>query len=123
MADNEAGKTYQRPWGSYQTLAIATGYQVKIITIVPKGRLSLQKHQHRSEHWIVAYGNPTLTLEDVKREYRVDEYIYIPQGALHRIENFSNENCVLVEVQIGGYLGEDDIIRIEDVYGRESSDS
>lgn len=118
MTENEAGKIYQRPWGSYQTLAIAAGYQVKIITIAPGGRLSLQKHRHRSEHWIVASGKPTLTLEDVKREYSVDEYIYIPKEALHRIENFSNENCVLVEVQIGGYLGEDDIVRVEDVYGR-----
>jgi mannose-6-phosphate isomerase len=115
---NEVGKTYQRPWGTYQTLAIAPGYQVKIINVQPGGRLSLQKHAQRSEHWVVVHGEPTLTVQGKTQVYRRDESVYIPKEGVHRIENLSGEMCTLVEVQVGDYLGEDDIVRIEDVYGR-----
>ncbi|PIQ42486.1 MAG: mannose-6-phosphate isomerase [Gammaproteobacteria bacterium CG11_big_fil_rev_8_21_14_0_20_46_22] len=115
---NETGKLYERPWGSYQTLALHSGFQVKILTINPGGRLSLQKHFKRSEHWIVVKGMPTLTINDTKKTYQVNEAVYIPIEALHRIENLSDTACQLVEVQIGDYLGEDDIERVEDVYGR-----
>lgn len=118
MSTNEIGKRYERPWGSYQTLALEQGYQLKILTISPGGRLSLQKHTQRSEHWIVVAGTPTLTVAESKRVYQVDESVYIPKTCVHRIENLSDQLCVLVEVQVGPYLGEDDIVRIEDVYGR-----
>lgn len=115
---NVVGIVYQRPWGTYQTLTLSTNYQVKALTIHPDGRLSLQKHFHRSEHWVVVTGNPTITVENKVKVYSANEHVYIPREALHRIENFSKEDSILIEVQVGDYLGEDDIVRIEDVYGR-----
>jgi mannose-6-phosphate isomerase len=116
---NMPGKTYQRPWGSYKTLALEEGYQVKILTISPGGRLSLQKHFRRSEHWIVTKGEPTLTIGNDTKSYTRNQSVYIPKNTEHRIENLTTEDCILVEVQVGDYLGEDDIVRIEDVYGRK----
>ncbi len=118
MSQNEVGKTVERPWGSYTTLALASGYQVKTLLIKPGGRLSLQRHFQRSEHWVVVQGEPTLTVGDSVKVYQRDQVAYIPCQALHRIENFTDTLCQLVEVQVGEYLGEDDIERIEDVYGR-----
>ncbi len=118
MTQNNVGEVYQRPWGSYQTLALADGYQVKILTIAPGGRLSLQRHFKRSEHWVVVAGSPTLTIGQEARAYQANEAVYIPVNCLHRIENLTDTTCQLVEVQVGDYLGEDDIERIEDVYGR-----
>lgn len=118
MTNNEVGKVYHRPWGSYQTLALASGYQVKVLNIVAGGRLSLQKHFRRAEHWVVVAGHPTLTIGDTQKVYQRNDCVYIPIECLHRIENFTEEECTLVEVQVGDYLGEDDIVRIEDVYGR-----
>ena len=118
MSNNEVGKVYHRPWGCYQTLALESGFQVKILTVSPGGRLSLQRHFQRSEHWVVVKGEPTLTIGETKKIVRRDEVVYIPLEALHRIENLTGEECQLVEVQIGDYLGEDDIERIDDVYGR-----
>ncbi len=118
MTDNVVNEIYYRPWGSYQTLALAPGYQVKILTINSGGRLSLQKHFKRAEHWVVVKGSPTLTINDKTQVYHVNESVYIPKEAVHRIENFAQEESVLIEVQVGDYLGEDDIVRIEDVYGR-----
>jgi mannose-6-phosphate isomerase len=118
MSNNEVGKLYERPWGSYQTLAIEDDYQVKILTVQPGGRLSLQRHFKRAEHWVVVRGTPTLTIDDAVREYRRDDVVYIPLQSVHRIENLAEQPCVLVEVQIGDYLGEDDIERLDDVYGR-----
>ncbi len=115
---NEVGLTYKRPWGCYQILALGPGYQVKNLTIQPGERLSLQKHSHRSEHWVVIAGSPTLTIGETRRIYEVNESAYIPKEAIHRIENFTAEICSLIEVQVGDYLGEDDIVRIADVYGR-----
>ncbi len=118
MSNNEVGKLYERPWGSYQTLAIEEDYQVKILTVQPGGRLSLQRHFKRAEHWVVVRGTPTLTIDGTVREYHRDEVVYIPLQSVHRIENLAKQACVLVEVQIGDYLGEDDIERLDDVYGR-----
>src|ERR1700738_1675856 len=112
MSNNEVGKVYQRPWGSYQTLALAAGYQVKILTINAGGRLSLQKHFQRSEHWVVVAGTPTLTVGDSSKVYQRNESVYISAESKHRIENFTQETCTLVEVQVGDYLGEDDIVRL-----------
>ncbi|HVV69539.1 MAG TPA: phosphomannose isomerase type II C-terminal cupin domain [Gammaproteobacteria bacterium] len=119
MQNNIVGKIYERPWGTYQTLALAKGYQVKIVTINAGGRLSLQKHFKRAEHWVVVAGSPTLTVGEQQKVYHVDESIYIPKEAMHRIENFTDQVCTIIEVQVGDYLGEDDIVRIEDVYGRQ----
>lgn len=118
MSQNEVGQTYTRPWGCYRTLALETGFQVKILTVNPGGRLSLQKHFQRSEHWVVVRGTPTLTIGEKVQEYQRDEVVYIPKEAKHRIENLTDAVCQLVEVQIGDYLGEDDIERFDDVYGR-----
>ncbi|MFA6408842.1 MAG: phosphomannose isomerase type II C-terminal cupin domain [Gammaproteobacteria bacterium] len=115
---NKIGEIYERPWGSYQTLALEDGYQVKSITVNPGGRLSLQKHQHRSEHWLIVRGAPTITVGSSTSVYRAGEKIFIDKGELHRAENFTKEPAVIIEVQLGSYLGEDDIERLEDVYGR-----
>jgi mannose-6-phosphate isomerase len=118
--NNEIGKIYQRPWGSYQTLALSPGYQVKVIIVQPNGRLSLQKHFKRAEHWVIVSGSPTVTVGEKTAVYRVNQSVYIPQESKHRIENLTHEVCTLIEVQIGDYLGEDDIVRFEDIYGRDS---
>jgi len=115
---NIIGKTYHRPWGTYRTLELGDGYQVKIITINPDGHLSLQKHFKRSEHWVVVKGSPTVTIGEDKKTLSVDESVYIPIEEIHRIENLTGQPAVVIEVQVGSYLGEDDIERLEDVYGR-----
>jgi mannose-1-phosphate guanylyltransferase / mannose-6-phosphate isomerase len=107
-----------RPWGSYQSVDMGERHQVKRIIVKPGGRLSLQKHHHRSEHWIVVRGTARVTVnEDVKIVHE-NESIYIPIGAVHRLENPGKILLELIEVQTGSYLGEDDIIRIEDDYRR-----
>lgn len=116
---NITGKIYERPWGTYQTLSMGDGYQVKIIKVKPDGRLSLQKHAKRSEHWVVIAGKPTITVGDIVKTYSVNESVFIPVNTLHRLENFTKEETSIIEVQIGFYLGEDDIIRIEDIYNRD----
>jgi mannose-6-phosphate isomerase-like protein (cupin superfamily) len=115
---NQIGQTYQRPWGTYKTLDQAEGFQIKIITVSPGGRLSLQSHEQRQEHWIVVSGLATITVNDSKKEYFPGSYIFIPLQAKHRLENFGADSVVLVEVQMGDYLGEDDIKRYDDIYGR-----
>lgn len=117
---NEIGKVYERPWGSYETLVLGSGFQIKLIHMNPQGRLSLQKHFKRSEHWVVVKGEPTITVEGKTRVYRINEAVFIPQEAIHRIENLSEAACCIVEVQVGEYLGEDDIVRMEDIYGRQT---
>ena len=116
---NEIGKIYERPWGTYKTLEMGDGYQVKIITVNPGGRLSLQKHFKRAEHWVVIKGRPTITVGDSKKEYQVNDTVDIEIEQLHRLENFTDELVSIIEVQIGSYLGEDDIVRLDDVYHRE----
>lgn len=115
---NEIGKIYTRPWGTYQTIALMQNCQIKILTISPGGRLSLQKHAKRSEHWTIIAGNPQITINQVIKQYAVNDHAFIPIGAIHRIENFTQTVAIITEVQIGTYLGEDDIIRIDDMYGR-----
>lgn len=117
-AMNEVGKVYERPWGTYQTLALAEGYQVKVITVNPGGKLSLQSHFKRAEHWVVVRGCATVTVGSNVSEYEVNEAIYIPLETKHRLENQTAEAVVIVEVQVGHYLGEDDIVRYDDVYDR-----
>ncbi|TAK49479.1 MAG: mannose-1-phosphate guanylyltransferase/mannose-6-phosphate isomerase [Xanthobacteraceae bacterium] len=107
-----------RPWGSYQLLDHGQSHQVKRITVKPGGRLSLQKHAHRSEHWIVVHGIAQVTLGEVTRTVHENESVYIPMGTVHRLHNLEPTPLELIEVQTGGYLGEDDIVRLEDDYRR-----
>ncbi|MBP6216474.1 MAG: mannose-1-phosphate guanylyltransferase/mannose-6-phosphate isomerase [Luteimonas sp.] len=107
-----------RPWGSYDSIDQDAGFQVKRIKVKPGARLSLQSHQHRAEHWIVVRGTARVTRDNDVFELHANQSTYIPLGAKHRLENPGSEMLELIEVQSGGYLGEDDIVRYEDVYGR-----
>jgi len=107
-----------RPWGSYQSVDNGERHQVKRIVVKPGGRLSLQKHHHRAEHWIVVRGAARVTVNEIVKTVHENESIYIPMGAVHRMENPGKIMLELIEVQTGSYLGEDDIIRIEDDYQR-----
>jgi mannose-1-phosphate guanylyltransferase/mannose-6-phosphate isomerase len=107
-----------RPWGSYQSVDNGDRHQVKRIVVKPGGRLSLQKHHHRAEHWIVVRGTAQVTVNDLVKTVHENESIYIPIGAVHRLENPGRIQLELIEVQTGSYFGEDDIIRIEDDYRR-----
>jgi mannose-1-phosphate guanylyltransferase/mannose-6-phosphate isomerase len=107
-----------RPWGAYQSVDTGDRHQVKRITVKAGGRLSLQKHHHRSEHWIVVRGAARVTVNELVKIVHENESIYIPIGATHRLENPGKILLELIEVQTGSYLGEDDIIRIEDDYQR-----
>jgi mannose-1-phosphate guanylyltransferase/mannose-6-phosphate isomerase len=108
-----------RPWGSYQSVDNGDRHQVKRIIVKPGSRLSLQKHHHRSEHWIVVRGAAKVTINDTVKTVHENESVYIPLGAVHRLENPGKILLELIEVQTGSYFGEDDIIRIEDDYRRE----
>lgn len=107
-----------RPWGNYQSLDSGDRYQVKRIVVKRGGRLSLQYHNHRAEHWVVVRGTAKVTIGDQIKTLHENESIYIPIGVLHRLENPGKIDLELIEVQTGSYLGEDDIIRIEDDYRR-----
>lgn len=107
-----------RPWGTYQSLATGPGFQVKHICVNPGASLSLQMHHHRAEHWIVVRGTATVTRDSDTFRLRENESTFIPLGSKHRLQNLTNEAMELIEVQTGSYLGEDDIVRFDDVYGR-----
>ena len=107
-----------RPWGSYESLISSGRFQVKRIVVDPGQKLSLQKHHHRAEHWIVVNGTAEVTCEDKVFVLAEDESTYIPLGHKHRLANPGRIPLELIEVQSGSYLGEDDIVRYEDVYGR-----
>jgi mannose-6-phosphate isomerase-like protein (cupin superfamily) len=107
-----------RPWGSYAVLAEGPGFKVKVLEIKPRQKLSLQMHHRRAEHWVVVEGCVVLTCEGEVRTCGPNDYFYIPTGARHRIDNQSDAPVRIIEVQHGAYLGEDDIVRFEDVYGR-----
>lgn len=115
---HEIHQTAHRPWGTYSVLEGNRGYKIKRIVVKPGKRLSLQKHFHRSEHWIVVSGTAKVTLGDEETLVRANESTYIPMGQLHRLENPGKIDLVLIEVQVGQYLGEDDIVRVEDDYRR-----
>ena len=107
-----------RPWGSYETIEISNRFQVKRITVKPGEKLSLQKHFHRAEHWIVVSGTALVTKDGEQFVLKEDQSTYIPLGTIHRIENPGKIPLDIIEVQSGSYLGEDDIVRFEDDYGR-----
>lgn len=110
--------TVHRPWGTYTVLEDSPNYKIKRIVVKPKKRLSLQKHFHRNEHWIVVSGTAVVKVGDKEMTLRANESTYIHAGELHRLENQGNIDLVLIEVQVGEYLGEDDIVRIEDDFER-----
>jgi mannose-1-phosphate guanylyltransferase/mannose-6-phosphate isomerase len=107
-----------RPWGSYESLIVGEGFQVKRIVVNPGQRLSLQMHHHRAEHWVVVRGTAEVVNGDETMLLTEDQSTYIPIGAKHRLSNPGKYPLELIEVQSGSYLGEDDIVRFEDVYGR-----
>jgi len=107
-----------RPWGWYESLVVGARFQVKRIVVHPGAALSLQSHHHRSEHWIVVQGTARVTVDDEVRLVTENQSIYVPLGAVHRMENPGKVEMVLIEVQTGSYLGEDDIVRYEDIYAR-----
>ncbi len=108
-----------RPWGWFESLVVGGRFQVKRIVVHPGAALSLQSHHHRSEHWIVVQGTARVTVDETVKLVSENESVYIPLGAVHRMENPGKVPMVLIEVQTGSYLGEDDIIRYEDVYARQ----
>jgi mannose-1-phosphate guanylyltransferase/mannose-6-phosphate isomerase len=121
-AENRPQATWHRkvfrPWGNYDSVDAGPRFQVKRIVVKPGGTLSLQMHHHRAEHWIVVNGTARVTCDDKVFMLSENQSTYIPLGSVHRLENPGNIPLELIEVQSGGYLGEDDIVRFEDVYGR-----
>jgi mannose-6-phosphate isomerase-like protein (cupin superfamily) len=111
----------RRPWGSYVVLEEAPGFKVKRLTVDPGQRLSYQRHSQRAEHWFIVAGTATVTLDGTVTEVPTGAAIDVPRGTAHRIENRGAEVVELIEVQQGPYLGEDDIERLDDDYGRVSS--
>jgi len=107
-----------RPWGAYDSIDLGERFQVKRLTVKPGGKLSLQMHHHRAEHWIVVQGTARATCNGEVTLVRENESIYLPSGAIHRLENPGKTVLEVIEVQTGGYLGEDDIVRFDDTYGR-----
>ncbi|MET3389482.1 mannose-1-phosphate guanylyltransferase/mannose-6-phosphate isomerase [Variovorax atrisoli] len=107
-----------RPWGAYDSIDLGERFQVKRLTVKPGARLSLQMHHHRSEHWVVVKGTARATCDGTVRLVHENESIYLPSGAIHRLENPGKTVLEVIEVQTGGYLGEDDIVRFDDTYGR-----
>lgn len=115
---NVAAPENVRPWGRYDVIDVGEGFKVKRITVQPGQRLSYQSHRHRSEYWIIVAGSARLTIDDSPLDRGQGETVTIAAGAKHRVENPGSEPLVFIEVQTGEYLGEDDIERFDDDYGR-----
>ncbi len=114
----EVGDRDSRPWGTWEVLATGDRYTVKRISVLPGHRLSLQYHQHRSEHWTIVQGLAEVELDDVVHLMSPGEHVHIPVGALHRVRALGSERLVFLEIQVGEILDENDIIRVSDDYGR-----
>ena len=112
------GQSDSRPWGDWTVLDCGPGFVVKRIRVAPGGRLSLQRHQHRAEQWTVVAGTARVTVDSVQYDVPTGHSVSVPRGAVHRSENPGEEDVVFIEVQHGPLLSEDDIERLEDVYGR-----
>ena len=110
--------TETRPWGSFTVLDEGDSFKVKRISVNPGHKLSLQYHHHRSEHWTVVQGEASVTLGENIKQLKVNESVYIPLKEKHALANEGEELMQLIEIQVGDYLGEDDIVRLEDRYGR-----
>jgi len=108
-----------KPWGYYEILDFQEKYLIKKIYVKPKAKLSLQSHKHRSEHWVVVLGSAKVILDDKEHTLDINDSIYIPKQSKHRLENNTETDLIITEVQIGDYLSESDIIRYDDMYGRE----
>jgi mannose-1-phosphate guanylyltransferase/mannose-6-phosphate isomerase len=108
----------QRPWGWYDSLDLGSNHQVKRIMVKPGASISLQTHEHRAEHWVIIKGEAQITLGTEVKTYHRYEHVFIPKQCMHRLQNVSKTEVELIEVQCGDYLGEDDIVRYEDIYGR-----
>ncbi len=117
-SEHQIHREVYRPWGKYDSIDAAQRYQVKRITVKPGAKLSVQMHHHRAEHWVVVCGTARVTLNDEVRLLCENESVYLPVGAVHALENPGKIPLELIEVQVGPYLGEDDIVRFEDRYGR-----
>jgi mannose-6-phosphate isomerase len=115
---NEIGKTENRPWGNFTILDEGNGYKVKRIEVFPGKRLSYQKHSRRAEHWFIVSGTAKITLDGKERLLSGGQSIDIAIGAAHRVENPEDTQLVFIETQTGDYFGEDDIVRLEDDFGR-----
>ena len=111
----------ERPWGSYEVLEERPGFKVKVLEVKPGARLSLQRHAHRGEHWVVVTGTADVVCGDNEVKLNRGEHIHIPPQTNHRLGNSSDAPLAIIEVQLGDYLGEDDIVRLEDDYRRNSS--
>ncbi len=109
-----------RPWGEFKVLSESEGYKVKELTIIPGGKLSLQMHHHRTEFWTVIEGHPTITINGETKTLSPQKTAHVPMKAVHRIENKTDKPVIIIEVQCGSYLGEDDIVRFNDIYGRDN---
>jgi len=116
-------KKVYRPWGAYEDMDVSERFLVKRITVKPKAKLSMQKHFHRAEHWVVVKGTALVTRGDEQFILKEDESTYIPLGVVHRLENPGKIALELVEIQSGSYLAEDDVVRLDDVYGRHNGDA
>jgi mannose-6-phosphate isomerase len=127
MADSSTTTTREmesctRPWGSWHVLDVGAGYKVKRIHVAPGQRLSYQLHAHRSEHWVVLFGVATCIIDDETKVIGPGHSIDVSLGAKHRLVNNGSEDLVIIEVQRGGYTGEDDIVRLDDDYGRHDEE-
>ena len=119
MDDHKKQREFDvRPWGTYEVLDEGPTFKVKRIEVLPNKRLSYQKHSQRAEHWVVIEGTAQVTLDGVEHQVLAGEAIDIPKGSAHRVANETSEALVFIEVQRGSYLGEDDIVRLQDDYGR-----
>ena len=108
-----------KPWGSYQVIEEGEKYIVKKIIVKPECKLSLQSHKHRSEHWVVAQGSATVTVGNTVKNLKLNESVFIPKQQKHRLVNNKKEDLIIIEVQYGSILQEDDIIRYADIYNRK----
>jgi mannose-6-phosphate isomerase-like protein (cupin superfamily) len=108
----------EKPWGHYEVLMQRPGYKVKILTVLPHSEISLQRHSHRSEHWYIVSGKGIVTKNKSEIKVLAGDSVDFPVHEVHRVKNIDNENLVFVEIAQGNYLGEDDIVRLEDKYGR-----
>ena len=118
VADPNSPRYYERPWGSFTVLDEGDGYKAKRIEVLPGKRLSYQKHAQRAEHWFIVQGTAKVTLDGEDIMLNPGQYVDIPVGMAHRIENPGEEKVIFIEVQRGSYLGEDDIVRLQDDFGR-----
>ena len=118
LTRNYLGNVEIRPWGNYHVIAKNTGYQIKEIKVFQNSKLSLQKHKNRSEFWQILNGKSKITIEEKEHYLKEKEHIFIPKDTIHRIENIGKEELIFIEIQLGEDLKEEDIIRLEDDYGR-----